>query len=457
MYSPQTIINPTNVGSLKLSWFTQLGGVAGTPVVTNGIVYVTALNHTIYALNETTGKIIWADGPRKQTGLRYSVNVDVTIDQGNLITATTKNQLVSLDARTGKKNWNASLIRDIVGSCYAYNGGPQATPLVYNGEVIFGMSPADNGARGFVRAYDESNGALLWTFYTVPPCPITSSNQAFYQKSWGTDDSGCSCGGGAVWNLPALDPKRGIIYFGTGNPSPPSANKVFSPNPTLADLYTDSVIALNATDGNLIWYFQETLGDRHDYDQGMPVQVFTTTINGVETEVVGAGSKNGYYYELDAADGSLIHKTSLGIHAGSGKGLYPNGFGGVNSLYSYDPITNMIYVTAYNVDFKISAPINSTLYAINASTGQTVWSSFILGLGGGASSTNNLVFVADGTQHFLALDAQTGQILWKFADTSGGYRGALWSWGPASIVDGEVFETMIGPTGGVIAFLPSTV
>ena len=221
---------------------------------------------------------------------------------------------------------------------------------------------------------------------------------------------------------------------------------------TFSDLYIDSAITVNGTNGNLIWYIQETPGDHQDLDQGMPVQVFTTAINGVQTEVVRAGSKNGYYYELNAKDGSLIYKISLGIHIHASKDTYPNVFGAVNSLYSYDRITNMIYVTAYNVDFKIVAPINSTLCAIDASTGTIVWSRFMLGLGGGASTTNNLVFAPDGTQHLLALDAQTGQVLWTFTDTSGGYGGVLWSWGPASIVDGKVFETMIGPTGGVVAF-----
>ncbi len=261
--------------------------------------------------------------------------------------------------------------------------------------------------------------------------------------------------------MPAVDPTTGIIYFGTGNPWPNKDQVARTPNPSDTNLYADCVVALNAKTGQLVWYYQETPGDQHDYDQGMPVMLFSTKINGVLTQLVGAGGKDGYYYELNAATGALMYKTSIGIHTPPStpySNTYPNSLGGVDSFSSFDPTTNMIYTTAYNADFKLTAPVNSTLYAIDASTGGIVWSKNMTGLGQGASSTNGIVFTSDGstiwggTQTFYALDGSTGAVLWSFSDPSAGTSLGLWSWGPPAIDNGMVFETLMGPTGGIIAF-----
>jgi glucose dehydrogenase len=138
--------------------------------------------------------------------------------------------------------------------------------LVYNGKVVIGENSGDAGSRGLVRAFSETNGKLLWTFYTVPIDPIKSStNQAAYHDSWGTNGtSGCTCSGGAVWNVPAVDPSTGIIYFGTGNPSPDSspsdsARTPVYPCSVYTNLYTDCIIALNSKNGNMVWFFRKFL------------------------------------------------------------------------------------------------------------------------------------------------------------------------------------------------------
>jgi outer membrane protein assembly factor BamB len=213
----------------------------------------------------------------------------------------------------------------------------------------------------------------------------------------------------------------------------------------------------------------------------MPVQLFNTTIDGQLTQVVGAGSKDGYYYEINAASGQLIYKTSLGIHANdnspptpSGSIIYPGSFGGVNTFSSFDPVANMIYTMAYNYpsDFFSSpitlngeggagndvqrAQINSTLYAIGASTGGIVWSRTFQGLCGGASSTNDIIFTSDGLNNYYALDARNGSTLWSYTDESGGFEDGLANWGPPAIVDGMVFETSLANNGGVLAFVLSS-
>jgi hypothetical protein len=269
----------------------------------------------------------------------------------------------------------------------------------------------------------------LWTFYTVPKAKITSTDQAFYKNSWGTNGTnGCMCGGGAVWNVPAVDQKTGIIYFGTGNPSP-GQNSVkirtpVYPSTKYTNLYTDSIIALKSTSGKMILFFQMVQGDQRDYDQGMPVQLFTTTIHGVRTQVIGAGSKIGDYFVVNAKTGAFVYKVKVGIHenenstqgAVKASSIYPGMDGGMDSFSAYNPITNMVYTTAYNepescsISALTGCPRNATFYAINASTGSIAWSRFMRGpgLGGGASTTNDIVFTADGTNTFYALKASNG-------------------------------------------------
>jgi len=457
-YSPQSIINSSNVGELSSLWNVSLTGLTGTPVVSNDIVYVTG-SGSIYAVNETTGILMWTAN-KKTIGFAVYTRVGVTIDNGNIFTGSTTNQLLSINATTGALNWNVSIITGVVGDLTDYSGA-EATPLVYKGLVMVGETVGDGqpGVRGFLRAFNESNGALVWTFYTVPPSPIRmSTNQTFYHNTWYTNGSiGCACGGGAVWNVPAVDPNTGIIYFGTGNPSPNPGNNTArsgpSPLPSSAytNLYTDSVIALNSTTGKLIWYYQEVPDDQWDHDLGMPVQLFTTTIKDVPTRVVGSGGKPGYYFELNAATGALIYKTEVGIHLVDNPPwnttgiVYQGGNGGINTFSTYDADTNMIYTIANNQATNCggvnSCPTpNSTLYAIDASTGNIVWNMNMTTEGGGVSSTNSLVFTSNGNHTFYALNGFTGAILWEHYDPTGSSPYS-WSWGPPSITDGKVFET----------------
>jgi outer membrane protein assembly factor BamB len=365
---------------------------------------------------------------------------------------------------------------------------------VYNGKVIIGENEGDGatpsapGARGVVQAFNESSGSRLWAFYSMPPSPINSTNQGFYKNTWGTNGTtGCMCGGGDVWNVPAVDPHTGIIYFGTGNPSPVSEPSVIAPDSAHTDLYTDSIIALYSNNGTMKWAYQVIPGSYLDHDNGMPVQLFNTTINGVPTEVVGDGGKAGYYVELNAATGKLIFKFAAGIHlndnanaTSTGIVVYPGDNGGINTFSSYNPLTNMIYTIASNRGNTcilnmttgnvrcpgVKLPANSTLYAINASTGSVVWTFNMTGSssglpGGwatGVSTTNYLVFTADGNHHYYALDARNGQILWNYPQPLGNNKGPYWSWGPPSITDGAVFETTLGntTTGVLEAFTPNS-
>jgi alcohol dehydrogenase (cytochrome c) len=481
-YSPQTMINPANVAGLHLDWSANISNIAGTPVIVNGTVYVSTGGFgttAIYALNEQTGQVIWADGPGLQTGLNFTTTSGVTVADGQVFAGTLDSHLVSLDAKTGALNWQVSIDAGIVGNPIGYYIGPQAVPLVFQGRVMIADTEGDIGARGFIRAFNESNGNLLWTFYTVPPSPMNNDDQAFYKNSWGN----CSeCSGGDIWNVPAVDPSTGIIYFGTGNASPSYNGSQRDPSGNYSNLYSDSVIALDSRTGQMVWYYQESPGDSHDWDQGMPPALFTTNIEGKETEVVGVAGKSGFYYELNADTGALIFKVPLGIHYNDDKAptqqgviVYPGSFGGVNTYYTYDPMTNMAYVMTYNQPNNYTEGLvngdgsqgsrdnpvpgvepNCTLYAINASNGTVEWTKNYSGLGGGVSSTNNLVFTSDGSGNFYALEADNGEVLWKYKTEGQGFLG-LWNWGPPSVTDGMLFETLFGTNyGGVLAFTTNT-
>lgn len=485
-YSPQTMINPANAGDLYQKWIVNLPNVYGPAVVVNGTIYVTAGGYagagagTIYAISEATGSVIWQDGENHTTNLDFITRGGVAVDSGSVYAGTSNNTLVSLDAKTGYLNWQVSITKGITGNPTYYYIGPSGSPLVYNDEIIIGDTQGDSGSRGFLRAFNETTGSLLWTWYVVPPSPITSSDQAAWGDTWGN----CVyCGGGDIWSLPAVDPSTGILYVGTGNPAPDFNSTQRCQTSSEVNLYTASVVALDARTGQLIWYYQEMPCDPHDWDQGMPVAVFNATINGANTKVVGAGGKDGFYYELNAQDGNLIRKIALGIHynyngvpTSQGTIVYPGSFGGVNSYSSFNPMTNLIYTIAYNqpsnytvgpvnfdggnaqgsVDNPMpGVPINSTLYAIDASNGSIIWTKFLNGLAGGVSSTNNLVFSSDGDGEFYAFNAETGQLLWTYLGSGGSFLGFS-SRTPPSIVDGLVLETEYGQNGGVLAFTSNT-
>jgi alcohol dehydrogenase (cytochrome c) len=265
--------------------------------------------------------------------------------------------------------------------------------------------------------------------------------------------------------------EHGDHLLATGNPSPGGGNvKVRTPvypSTKYTNLYTDSILAINSSTGKLVWHFQMVPGDQRDYDQGMPVQLFTTSINGQRMQVVGAGSKIGYYFVVNAKTGALLYKVKLGIHENENATqgtvktsmIYPGSDGGIDSFSAYNPNTNMIYTTAYNEPqscdlFSLSSPRNATFYAINATTGSIVWSKVMVGngLGGGASTTTDIVFTASGNNTFYAFNALSGQLLWSRSEPTGGGLSAYWSWGAPSITDGMVFETTMGLNGVLEAF-----
>src|ERR1700722_16312101 len=290
-------ITPSNVSQLKEAWVfhTGTGGpnmhLEMTPLVVNGVMYVTDGVDNVFALNPTTGKQIWkytaSDLPALSTLVAaFPANRGVAYGQGLLFIGRLDATLVALNAKTGAVVWKATVDSP---SNYAYLTAAPQFINASNGaggtmpEVLIGVS-SDYGARCHVDAYSPTTGKLLWRFYTTDP--------ATYAGNSG------QVGGGAVWNTPTFDPTLNMVYFGVANPNA-AYNAVDRAG---ANLYTDSMVALDATSGELQWFFQMVHHDLWDFDAAQPTMLFS--LNGVPA--IEGTTKAGYTFILDRASGESL-------------------------------------------------------------------------------------------------------------------------------------------------------
>jgi quinohemoprotein ethanol dehydrogenase len=290
------LINPSNVSELKPAWIfhTGTGGpnvhLEMTPLVVNGVMYITDGNDDVFALNPTTGKQIWkytaSDMPALTTLAGFPVNRGVAYGQGLVFIGRIDTMLVALNAKTGAVVWKTAVDSP---SNYAYLSAAPQFVNASNGaggtvpEVLIGVS-SDEGARCHVDAYSSATGKLLWRFYTANPADFAG-------------DSG-QVGGGAMWGTPTFDPTLNMVYFDVGNP-----NATYqAADRAGANLYTDSMVALDATSGELQWFFQMVHHDLWDYDAAQPVMLFS--LNGVPA--IEGNTKAGYNFILDRASGESL-------------------------------------------------------------------------------------------------------------------------------------------------------
>ena len=247
-YAPQTQIDAANLKRLGVAWRTSLGPdqflVESFPEVVGDTVYITTSTDEVLALNATTGKLLWRYTPSVDFSLStgvggygVTVNRGVAISDGKLFLLTFDDHLQAISQATGEKLWSSAVENDATG---AYE---TMAPTVYDGMVIVGDSGSEDGVRGFVAAYDENTGKQLWRFDTVPKAGT----------GWVPKEGG----GGTVYMPPTIDTQTGIVYVGTGNPAPAIVGTA-RPGP---DLYTDSILAIDAHTGKLLWYHQEVAHD----------------------------------------------------------------------------------------------------------------------------------------------------------------------------------------------------
>jgi quinohemoprotein ethanol dehydrogenase len=472
-FSPLDQITTANVGKLGLAWsypLDSIRGVEATPIVVDGIMYVTAPWAIVYAINAKTGEKIWtfdSQSPHEQ-GYRLCcdvVNRGVAVYKGKVYVGTPDARLIALDAATGKALWTVDTRPDQTRP-YTITGAP----LVARGKVFIGGGGGEYGVRGVLSAFDAETGKLAWRWYTVPGDPSKPfENEAMAKAAATWDDKFHyweNGGGGAVWNTLSADPNLNLLYFGTGNAGPWASS---TRNPSGKDnLYTSSLVALDLDTGKYAWHYQGTPADTWDYDADEDPILTGLTIDGQKREVLLHAGKNGFFYVLDRKTGQFISaKNFVDVNWASGytaegkpieilgaRGTdqpiepVPGPFGAHNwQSMSYSPRTGFAYIPAQYVPFMMIDDPNWTqgspvtgqvmngigwnlgkllvatppkgkafgrLIAWDATHQKAAWTQDYASPwnGGTLATAGNLVFQGTADGRIVAYDAMSGERLW---------------------------------------------
>ncbi len=308
-FSPLKQINADNVGQLGLAWHYDIKeakhGQEATPVVVDGVMYLSTDLSRVKALDARTGKELWSFDPEVDGGWLLHVccgfvNRGVAVWEGKVYVGTLDGRLIALDAKDGKPVWSTQTFDKT--HAYSITGAP----IVIKGKVIIGNGGAEYDARGYVTAYDAETGKQVWRFYTVPGNPADGfENKAMEDaaKTW-TGEWWKQGGGGTVWSAFSYDPETNLVYFGTGN-GLVWARDVRDPEGK-DNLYVSSVLALNADTGEYAWHYQEVPGDQWDFDSCQNMILADLTIDGQPRKVLLHAQKNGFFFVLDRVTGKPI-------------------------------------------------------------------------------------------------------------------------------------------------------
>jgi quinohemoprotein ethanol dehydrogenase len=308
-YSPLDKIDAGNVARLGLAWTFDLDTAhraqESTPLVIDGVMYVTSAWSKLFALDAKTGKQIWAFDPKVpgEAGVNACcdvVNRGAAAWNGKIFLGTLDGRLLAVDAATGRQVWEVMTVP--AGSRYTITGAPR----VFGGKVLIGNGGAEIGVRGYVTAYDADTGKQLWRFYTVPGNPAQPFEHADLEKAAKTWNGEWwkMGGGGTVWDSIVYDPALDTIYIGVGNGSPWN-QKLRSPKGG-DNLYLSSIVALKAATGEYVWHFQTTPGETWDYTATQPLMLADLTIANRSRQVIMQAPKNGFFYVLDRVTGEFI-------------------------------------------------------------------------------------------------------------------------------------------------------
>lgn len=473
-FSKLNQITAENVKDIGLMWtynLESIRGVEATPLVVDGIMYVSAPWSVVHAVDTRTGKRLWTFDPGvdREKGYRGCcdvVNRGVALYKGKVFVGAYDGRLVALDAATGTKVWEKDTVIDRKMS-YTITGAPR----VFNGKVVIGNGGAEYGVRGYVTAYDAETGNQAWRWFTVPgdPAkPFEDDLMAAAAKTW--DPAGkywVNGGGGSAWDTITFDPDLNMVYIGTGNGSPWNRN-LRSPGGG-DNLYLGSIVALNADTGKYLWHYQETPGDNWDYTSTQPMILADLTIDGAPRKVVLHAPKNGFFFVIDRTNGKFISAKNFvdvnwatGYDA-SGRPIevpearspdksfdsIPGPFGAHNwHPMSFNPQTGLVYLpaqgvplnltgektlvqnapgsnkfggtTGWNVGFSLNAeppknPPFGRLIAWDPVKQKEAWrAEYIAPWNGGTLTTaGNLVFQGTADGRFIAYNAKTGEKLWE--------------------------------------------
>ena len=298
-YSPLTSINRDNVAQLKGVWRTRLRGSGAAPqysgfaqpLVADGVAYVSTGANDVFALSIDTGEILWQYAANVGSNVTSVCcgwnNKGVALSEDKVFIGQLDGKLVALDRATGKVAWSIQAER------WEENFSITSAPVYFDGLVITGFAGGDKGTRGRVKAYDATDGRLVWTFYTIPG-PGEPGHD-----TWPKGSDAWKYGGAAVWQTPAIDPELGLVYFSTGNAGP-DYNGAVRPGD---NLYTVSMVAIDLKTGRYKWHFQQVHHDIWDYDSSNPVVLMDVTIGGRTRKAIAEVSKTGWAYILDRQTG----------------------------------------------------------------------------------------------------------------------------------------------------------
>jgi alcohol dehydrogenase (cytochrome c) len=448
-YSTLDQITAENVHRLRAKWIYQMHRqkVETTPIVVDGVMYVTRPPSDVIALDAETGRALWTF-EHKLPGPVFvccgEVNRGLAILGNTLFLTTLDAQLLALDARGGRVLWRKALADS------SLNYTATGAPLAIKDKVIVGIAGAEGGIRGFLDAYDAVTGDRIWRFWTVP-APGEPGSETWGGDSWKN-------GGASTWLTGSYDPELNLLYWGTGNPGPDYNGDVRPGD----NLYSCSLLALDPDKGTLKWHFQFTPHDTRDWDATqIPVLIDSTTDS---RKLVVVPSRNGFHYVLDRRTGEFLlakpfvkqtwakeidKKGRPVLNPGQeptpegNESIWPGVDGGHNWMSpSYNPITKLLYFNAREERrrfFKTDAPEFrpgepffgggggggarfrpeeswGKLIAMAPETGEIRWEHRILSppWAGVLSTAGNLVFSATPSGNFYALDARTGKELWQF-------------------------------------------
>ncbi len=441
-FSRLTQIIPANVQNLELAWIFQAQSAAkmeATALVVDGILYTTYVPNDVVALDAATGRVIWTYSytPSRYRNFGYRVNRGLAILGGTLFLGTLDAHLLAIDAYSGRLIWNAIVADSSDPNCKASSAFPieetcysiTNAPLVVGDKVLVGVAGGEGAIRGFIDAFDAATGKEVWRFNIIPALG-EPGNETWSGNSWKT-------GGVGVWNTGAYDPDLKLTYWGTGNPYP-----LYEGDVRVGDnLYSDSVVALDAETGKLKWHYQFTPHDEWDWDATQVPVLTDLEWQGRSRKVMLWANRNGLMYVLDRATGQfLLGQPFVEVNWMSGfdeKGrpvrtardnkmqLRPGaGEAGATNWYppSYSSHTGLLYVPA------LESPANPSYGAVRAldpQTGERKWEfkkQSAIFKAGMLTTASDLLFtgvqgqgeagkVVDG--QFYALNARTGELLWQ--------------------------------------------
>jgi PQQ-dependent dehydrogenase (methanol/ethanol family) len=381
-FSPLRGINADNVGELKLAWHHDLDAPhraqESTPVVVDGVMYVTSAFSKVFALDPATGRQLWMFDPKVAMGVGVKgccdvANRGVAVWNGKVYVGTYDGRLIALDARTGRPVWSVLTVDD--SKSYTITGAPR----VIKGKVIIGNGGGEFATRGYVSAYDAQTGRQVWRFYTVPGEPGKAdgapSDQVLESKARPTwkGEFWKLGGGGMVWDNMAYDPKLDLLYFGTDNGSP--WNQTIRSPGGGDNLFIASIIAVRPDTGEYVWHYQESPGESWDFSAVQHIVLADLSIDGRTRQALMQAPKNGVFYVLDRATGELIsakpyttvnwatgfdpktgrpHVDPQAQYGDTGK-LFtsqPGASGGHNwQPMAYSPETHLVYIPVIGLSF----------------------------------------------------------------------------------------------------------